>query len=346
MEGTPSSRLTRSTQIVCQSCGGGDLRRRNFIGGTIGTTVARPWAAAAQLKPVPGKIGYLHPVTLANFTLAILKGAWRERGYVEGESVFLRSAEGDYSRLPHLVAELIALQVGALIVVSAPAVQAASRATKTVPIVAIDLETDPVHVGYAASLSRPGGNVTGLFMDLPSLAGKWIQLLREAAPRIRRVALIWDKTTGRDQLDTAIEAAKAVGLEATVVESRSPGDYESVFARLQQEQPTGLVLLNALGMEPTLSSITSPAIAHKLPTIAPGKNYAMNGALMSYAPVVETYFPRAVILADRILRGEKPGDLPIERPTKFELVLNLRTAKAMGLTIPQPLVERADEVIE
>ena len=345
MEGTPSSRLTRSTQIVCQSCGGGDLRRRNFIGGTIGTTVARPWAAAAQLKPVPGKIGYLHPVTLANNTLAILKGAWRERGYVEGESVFLRSAEGDSSRLPHLVAELIALQVGALIVVGPPAVQAASRATKTVPIVAIDLETDPVNVGYAASLSRPGGNVTGLFMDLPSLAGKWIQLLREAAPRIRRVALIWDKTTGRDQLDTAIEAAKAVRLEATVVE-RSPGDYESVFARLQQEQPTGLVLLTAPGIEPTLSSITSPAIAHKLPTITSAKYYTMNGALMSYGPVVETYFPRAVILADRILRGEKPGDLPIERPAKFELVLNLRTAKVMGLTIPQPLVDRADEVIE
>ena len=323
------------------------MRRRNFIGGTIGTTVARPWAAAAQLKPVPGKIGYLHPVTLANNTLAILKGAWRERGYVEGESVFLRSAEGDSSRLPHLVAELIALQVGALIVVGAPAVQAASRATKTVPIVAIDLETDPVHVGYAASLSRPGGNVTGLFMDLPSLAGKWIQLLREAAPRIRRVALIWDKTTGRDQLDTAIEAAKAVGLEATVVEWRSPGDYESVFARLQQEQPTGLVLLTAPGMFPLMfSSITSPAIAHKLPTITSAKYYTMNGALMSYGPVVETYFPRAVILADRILRGEKPGDLPIERPAKFELVLNLRTAKEMGLTIPQPLVDRADEVIE
>ena len=318
------------------------MRRRNFIGGTIGTTVARPWAAAAQLKPVPGKIGYLHPVTLARNTLAILKGAWRERGYVEGESVFLRSAEGDSSRLPHLVAELIALQVGALIVVGAPAVQAASRATKTVPIVAIDLETDPVHVGYAASLSRPGGNVTGLFMDLPSLAGKWIQLLREAAPRIRRVALIWDKTTGRDQLDTAIEAAKAVGLEATVVE-RSPGDYESVFARLQQEQPTGLVLLTAPGMFPLMfSSITSPAIAHKLPTIG----NARNGALMSYGPVVETYFPRSVILADRILRGEKPGDLPIERPAKFELVLNLRTSKEMGLTIPQPLVDRADEVIE
>ena len=232
--------------------------------------------------------------------------------------------------------------MGALIVVSAPAVQAASRATKTVPIVAIDLETDPVHVGYAASLSRPGGNVTGLFMDLPSLAGKWIQLLREAAPRIRRVALIWDKTTGRDQLDTAIEAAKAVGLEATVVEWRSPGDYESVFARLQQEQPTGLVLLTAPGMDAFVSSIRSPAIAHKLPTIG----NARNGALMSYGPVVETYFPRAVILADRILRGEKPGDLPIERPAKFELVLNLRIAKVMGLTIPQPLVDRADEVIE
>jgi putative ABC transport system substrate-binding protein len=131
-----------------------------------------------------------------------------------------------------------------------------------------------------------------------------------------------------------------------VVEWRSPGDYESVFARLQQEQPTGLVLLTAPGMAPMFSSITSPAIAHKLPTIAPGIISTMNGALMSYGPVVETYFPRAVILADRILRGEKPGDLPIERPAKFELVLNLRIAKVMGLTIPQLLVDRADEVIE
>ena len=322
------------------------MRRRDFIGSTIGTTIARPWAAAAQSKPVPGKIGYLHPVTLANDTLVILKGAWQERGYVEGENVFLRSAEGESSRLPHLVAELIALQVGVLIVVGGPAVQAASRVTKTIPIVAIDLETDPVHAGYAASLSRPGGNVTGLFMELPSLAGKWIELLREAAPGIRRVALVWNKATARDQLDTAIEAAKVAGLEATVVESRSPANYEGVFARLQQEQPSGLVLLTAPGMVPTLSSITSPAIAHKMPTIAFLKIYAMNGALMSYGPVVETYFPRSVVLADRILRGEKPGDLPIERPAKVELVLNLRTAKAMGLTIPQPLVEHADELIE
>src|SRR5262249_61429736 len=154
----------------------------------------------------------------------------RERGYVEGESVFLRSAEGDSSRLPHLSRNSSLYKWACSS--SWVRLQAANRATKTVPIVAIDLETDPVHAGYAASLSRPGGNVTGLFMDFPSLAGKWIQLLREAAPRIRRVALIWDKTAGRDQLDTAIEAAKAVGLEATVVESRSPGDYESVFARL------------------------------------------------------------------------------------------------------------------
>src|SRR5215510_3611954 len=252
----------------------GRVRRREFMA-LVGVAAGWPLLAHAQTQRTVGKIGYVHVISLSDpgVSLSLLRPIWQELGYVEGETVLLRSAEGDPGRLPQLVAELIDLGVGVLIVVGPAALRAASQVTKSTPIVAIDLETDPVHAGYAASLSRPGGNVTGLFMELPSLAGKWIQLLCEAAPGIRRVALIWDKTTGRDQLDTAIEAAKAVGLEATVVESRSPADYEGVFARLQQEQPTGIVLLTAPGMVLTLSRIMSPAIAHKLPTIAFLKNY-------------------------------------------------------------------------
>jgi len=315
------------------------IDRRAIVAGLLGAAAA-PTIPRAQSKNVPGKIGYLHPTTIDphHETLAQLATVWRERGYVEGESVFLRSAGGDLARLPQLVTELIGLGVGVLIVVGAAPVRAASQATKTVPIVAIDLETDPVHAGYAASISRPGGNVTGLFMDLASLAGKWIELIRGAAPGIQRVALIWDKTTSRDQLDAAIAAASTVGLEAMVIETRPSNEYEDVFASLQKGKPTGLVQLTSPGTIKTFPSIAKTAIAHKLPITTYLKTNVKNGALIGYGPVIEGYFSRAAILADKILRGAKAGELPIERPARFELIINLRTAKALGLTVPPTLV--------
>ena len=178
------------------------MRRRDILAATF-VASAVPGLARAQPSAAPGRIGYLHSWSLGRLdddnalvnSLAFLRKAWRERGFVEGKNVLLRAADGDPSRLPKLARELIDLGVGVLIAVGAPAVQAASQATKTVPIVAIDLVTDPVRAGYAASLSRPGGNITGLFMDQPSMGGKWIELLREAIPGIQRVRLIWNPTT-------------------------------------------------------------------------------------------------------------------------------------------------------
>lgn len=175
------------------------MKRRQLISGAV--TLLSAAELRSQVARPPGKIGYVHPRTIAHdhTTLTGLMAVLKPLGYVEGETVLLRSAEGDPTRLPNLVAELIAQKVGVLIVVGADALRVASHATKTVPIVAIDLETDPVQAGFAATLGRPGGNVTGLFLDQPSLAGKWIDLLREAAPAMQRVALLWDPSTGRGQ---------------------------------------------------------------------------------------------------------------------------------------------------
>jgi putative tryptophan/tyrosine transport system substrate-binding protein len=323
------------------------MRRREFMA-LVGVAAGWPLLAHAQTQRTVGKIGYVHVISLSDpgVSLSLLRPIWQELGYVEGETVLLRSAEGDPGRLPQLVAELIDLGVGVLIVVGPAALRAASQVTKSTPIVAIDLETDPVHAGLAASFSRPGGNVTGLFLHQPSLAGKWLELLKECVPRIERVALVWDPSTSTDQLHAATTAARTIGIETLVLEVRSTERFEEVFRTLGGGRKTGIVQLGS----PTLSAfparLPDTALKYGLPTISFLTPHARAGALLGYGPNLRLYFPRAAILADQILKGAKPGDLPIEQPTKFELAINLKTANALGLTIPPTLLARADEVIE
>jgi putative tryptophan/tyrosine transport system substrate-binding protein len=323
------------------------MKRRQVIAGLV-TLAGVPRLAAAQGIRTLGKIGYLHPKTVdpAAPSLRILRPVWERFGYAEPETVLLRAAEGHHERLQPLVTELVGLGAGVLIAVGPAAVEAASAVGK-VPVVAIDLESDPVRSGVAASFARPGGNVTGLFMDQPSLAGKWIDLLREAAPALERVALLWDPTTTRDQLDAAIEAARVRGVEAVTLEVRSPEDYEKVFAdRIRRGDRTGVVHLGSPGTSVNAPGLAAAARRHGVPTIAFLKAYAATGVLMSYGPDQETYWPRAIVLADRILKGERAGDIPIEQPARFELVINLATARALALSLPPTLLARADEVIE
>jgi len=274
----------------------------------------------------------------------ILRPAWQRLGYVEGETMLLRSAEGDPQRVPQLVAELIGLKVGVLVVVGGEAVRLAAQAAKTTPIVAIDLEIDPVRSGFARSRAKPGGNVTGLFMDQPLMAGKWIELLREAAPAIERLALLWDPGTGRDQLESAQKVALAKGLQTEVIEYGAATNFDDALHGLANKRPTGIVILTSPYLR--IGMFAPMARKYRLPAIGFQANHAQAGVLMSYGPNREDYMPRAVILADKILKGEKPGDLPIEGPDRFELVINMKTAKALELTIPQTMLLRADEVIQ
>ena len=323
------------------------IERRAF-GKALGGLICTPAMAIAQTPRRVGKIGYVHPVTTSpsHVTLAILRTAWGKLGYVDDQTALVRSAQGDLNKLPGLVTELVAQGADVIIVVGADAVRAAARATKTLPIVAIDMETDPVRSGLIKSYAKPGGNVTGLFLDLPSLAAKWIELLIEAVPGLQRVAFAWQPSTGPEQLNVALAAAKAMAIEAIILEVDTTDDFDAKFSTITNEKKTGIVQLTFPGVSSVAPAYSAAAIRRGLPTMTFLRSAVNGGMLMSYGPSQEIYFPRAVELADKILRGEKVGDIPIERPTKFELVINLKTAKALGLTVPVSTLARADEVIE
>lgn len=317
------------------------MRRREFIALVMGA-VAWPLPVRAQSS---NKIGILN-LRAGATTVAAMRPAWQRLGYVEGQSVLLRAAQGEGLRFPSLIAELMNEGIGVLIAVGAEAVRVASQTTGIVPIVGIDLETDPVRAGFARSIARPGGNITGLFLDLPSLAGKWIELLQELVPDVKRIALSWDPTTGRDQLEVAKQAATARGLEVEVLEVGTYQNYEDAFKRLGDGTRTGLIQLSSPGFGPVAASFAATAKNYNIPTIAFLTSYARANVLLTYGPSEDEYFPRAIAIADKILRGAKPGELPIELPTKFELAINMKTAMALGVTVPATLLARADEVIE
>jgi len=321
------------------------LHRRDFVTALAGG-VGFSRVMGQPTRPLP-KIGYLHPRTIAadHPTLVILRTAWRRLGYVEGESVLLRSAGNDLARVPALMNELIGLGAGVVIVVGAAALQEATKATRTTPIVGIDLESDPVRAGYAASFARPGGNVTGLFLDQPSIAGKWIDLLREAAPDMERLVILWDASTGQDQLEIAKAASRAKGYEASVLVLGTIRDFDAALRPFAGRPRTGIVQLTSPGFIVLAASFAAAARKYRLPAISFLKSYAQAGVLMTYGPVQDAYFGRAVVMADQILKGARPGDIPIEGPDRFELVINRDTAKQMGLVIPQALLLRADELV-
>jgi putative ABC transport system substrate-binding protein len=313
------------------------MRRRTFLCCLLGAVAAtRP--TNAQISSAPRKIGYLHPATIdpGSPLMSMLRPKWRELGYVEGETILLRTAHGDVARLPGLVAELVSLGVGVLIMVGPQAVRAARAAAPATPIIGIDLETDPLSAGLIRSWAKPGGNVTGVFLDQASLAGKWLELLREVEPRLKRVALAWDPTTGSDQMDAAKTAARAVGIETLVLEVDRPQGFETALATLGNEPATGVMLLGTPLLVNPPHYFADAALKFKLPTVSFFKPIARAGGLMTYGANLETYFPRAISMAHEILNGAKLGDIPV----------NLKTAKALGLTVPLTLQVAADEVIE
>jgi len=312
-----------------------------------------PLAAEAQQAGQAARIGYL----AANLTVSLhmteaFRQGLRDLGYVDGRSVVIeyRDAEGKYDRLPARAAELVALKVDVIVAADTPAALAAKQATRTLPIVFIGAG-DPVTIGLVTSLARPGGNVTGLSLLAPELVGKRLELLKQAVPGVGRVAALWQpgfvgERTEKDMLKEVEVAARALGVRLQFVEARGPADFDRAFSDMTRARADALTVLGSAMFANERRRVVDLAAKNRLPGVYGFREYVDAGGLMAYGPNVADLFQRAATYADKILKGAKPGDLPVEQPTKFELVLNLKTAKALGLTIPQSVLVRADQVIE
>ena len=295
-----------------------------------------PWPAPTPAAPSP--------------LLEAFRQGLRELGHVEGQNIAIeyRWAEGKFERLPGLAAELVGLNVDVIVTSHTRAIEATKRATSQIPIV-MAAAGDPVGMGLVASLARPGGNITGLSLLAPELAGKRLELLKETLPRLSRVAVLWNSANVamRYTFREAQVAARVLGLTFQSLEVQgNPEDFERVFSTIPRERPDGLFVT----LDPFTSlyrrRIAELAIKHRLPAIYEIREYVDAGGLMSYGPSVRDMWRRAATFVDKILKGAKPADLPVEQPTRFELVINLKTAKALGLTIPQSVLIRVDKIIE
>src|SRR5438477_5206189 len=327
-------------------------RRRIFFA-LMTVALAAPLASFAQQPARIARIGFLHsasPEGVGDVHLQAFRDGLRELGYVEGKNLQLelRWGEGKLERLPALAAELVVAKVDIIVAVSSPSVVAASQATRTIPIV-MPLSSDPVGDGLVASLARPGGNITGLSVMSPELGEKRIQLLKEMFPKVSHaMAVLWnpDYVGMRARFEQARVAAPAVGLTVRSVEVRDTRDLDAAFATIIREHSEALLLLVDSFTLSQQSRIVEFACEPRLPAIYETRDFVDVGGLISYGPNGLELFRRAATYVDKILKGAKPADLPIEQPTKFELVINMKAAKALGIKFPDSILLRADAVIE
>jgi len=324
------------------------MNRRAFIGAVAGSLLARPRSAAAQPTGRVYRVGVLSPGAPSTGIAAFGPGI-RRLGWVPGQNLIIeqRYARGDLARLPALAAELVALKVD-VILVSSVAIPAARAATRTIPTVMTFAVDDPVEEGWVASLARPGGNLTGVTLHAPDLTGKRLELLKVVLPGMRRVGVLaWPRPGGLGQVRAAEAAARSLSLQTHVVEVQETSQYEGALDALKREGADALLVLSSSAFFAERRRIADLAIKHRLPLVAPFREVAEAGGLMAYGPnIAELWGQRVPVYVDRILKGARPGDLPIEQPTKYELVVNLKTAKALGLVMPQSFLLRADQVIE
>ena len=319
------------------------MNRRAFVRTFFGGLLAAPLAAEAQEAAKVRKVGELHPGTGSEERLAAL----REAGYVEGQNLVVerRHADGHIERLPALAVELIGLKPDVILATGVNAIRAAKNATKIIPIVMAFAE-DPVGTGLVASLARPGGNVTGVtLVAAGTMAAKRVEVFKEAMPRARRIALLSWRGMEAAQVKEAEQAARALKIETILVEVRN-GDYEGAFSALAAERADALFVLSNSLLNRDRKRIIALAARHRLPAFYEWRESAEDGGLLAYGAKIRDLNLRVVAFVDKILKGAKPADLPVEQPTSFELVINLKTAKALGLTIPPALLQRADQVIE
>jgi putative ABC transport system substrate-binding protein len=325
--------------------------RRGFVLAIAGGLLAAPLAAEAQPLDKVRRIGYLDgasPSTNPELTDAF-RDQMRQLGYVEGKTLVIeyRWADGKYDRLSDLAADLVSLRVDVIVTVGDPVIQAAKKATTTIPIVMASVG-DPVGRGFVASLARPGGNITGVSNFAVALSGKWLEILREAVPHLSQVAILRNGANPTHPLFwmEAVKAAKGLGLRLQSLEVRSTEDIDTAFESMLKARVGAFVTLPDPLLTGQRVRIAGLAAKAHLPGIAAFLEITEAGTLIAYGRSLAANRRRAAVFVDKILKGAKPGDLPIEQPTKFDLVINVKTAKALGLTIPPALLQRADQVIE
>jgi putative ABC transport system substrate-binding protein len=321
------------------------MKRRAFITLLGGAAATWPFAARAQ-QPVMPTIGAL---VIGNTDpeefWRVFRQGLRDLGYVEGQNIRFefRSAEGQANRLPELAAELVRLKVDVIVTWFTPPTQAAKQATRQIPIVMADAG-DPVGMGLVASLARPGGNVTGIAGMTAELSGKCIELIREMLPAARRVTALANATDpfSKPFLEQVQLGGEATGTTINPIKISSREEFEAAFAAMEKERPDAVIV------QPSLPSKRAAELAlkHRVPAVSVPRRFAEEGGLMSYSPRIADLYRKAAVYVDKILKGAQPADLPLEQPTIFELVINLKTAKALGLTVPPIFLARADELIE
>jgi putative tryptophan/tyrosine transport system substrate-binding protein len=325
------------------------MRRRDFIKGIVGST-AWPLAARAQQEPQIAHIGFLGlgPAAAQSNRVKALRAGLRDLGYVEGKNIVIefRWAE-TVDQLPELAAELVRMKVDVIFASSSTMVEPARQATKTIPIV-FATHADPVGIGHVASLARPGGNITGLTMLLTDIVPKDLEMLKDALPQVSRIGILWNPTTpSHPPALKAIEAASTpLGVSLHKEPVSTVEDFDGAFAAMTREHLDGFLVVASPVTIYWRARLAELALAHRLPGVFADKGNVEAGGLMSYGPDNDDLTRRAALYIVKILNGAKPADLPVEQATKFELVVNLKTAKALGLKISESFLLRADEVIE
>ena len=329
------------------------MDRRAFISGITLGLLAAPLCAEGQQAGKVWRIGYLttgvKEAPGTNPGLVPFSQGLRELGYVEGRNLTLeiRYAEGRTERFPDLAAELVLLKVDVLVAESTPAALAAKQVTSTIPIVMISVG-EPVEVNLVDSLAHPGGNITGLSLIAPQLAAKRLDLLKQALPKLSRVTVLWNSANQgmHARFHQTEVGAHSVGVAVQSVTVESPDDFEPLFATMTRTRPESLLVLADTVTVANRQRTVEFTAKNRVPAIYEARTFVDSGGLMSYGVDFSDHYRRAALYVDKILKGAKPADLPVEQPTKFELVINLKTAKALGLTIPPSLLQRADQVIE
>jgi putative ABC transport system substrate-binding protein len=327
------------------------MDRRAFITMVSGGILAAPLAALAQQKPMP-VIGVLSPEEPTTPYVGGLRAGLQEMGYLEGRNIQIeyRWAQGKFKRLPDLAAELVRLNVDVIVTYVTQASLEAKKQTSTIPIVMVGV-ADPVGVGLIASLAHPGGNVTGTSSVAAALVGKQFELLKEIVPKVSRIAALWNPANPAFQalqVRQAEIAARKLGIQLQLLEARAPNEFDAAFAAIDREGTRALIILAEPLWDNNSNTHTLVELVAKrrLAAIAGHRAFADAGGLVAYGANYFNISKLAAVYVDKILKGVKPADLPVEQPTKYELVINLKTAKALGLTLPQSILVRADEIIQ